>query len=791
MSNVFVAANRMVWCRVVGMWVASMAWLCLGLVGLVCGQVEVPPRLAVPKAEALRAAEKQIREIFQSEFAAAKKAPEKSALAGKLWEHAENTAEDAVARYALLEAARVLAVEADENKLAFNVINTLAAQFEVNELELKAAALVANAKESRAAPSQIEFCELLQTTIEATALEEQFEAASKLVPLLSVSAAKVKEAERRKGFQTRHAELKQLQSQWSAVTKAKATLVTAPDDDAANATYGRYLCLWVGDWKKGLPHLARGSASKLTTIAKQDVGQRATADEQLVLADAWWNLGQSEQGLEKQQLLLRANEWYELSAGELKGLARTKADQRMQLIAKQYPEAVQLQALKRSRSDGSFKVKGFGLSSEKPKPKGGASVAVLGELDRELVPKLLNARAQVAIKTVGQEKLSFLSRGSALPEVAFAITLVSMNVKFVGRDTLPDEDFLKIAKLLNLESLHVHGVKMPEGFWKDFAAVNTLAHLSIVAAGATDAMLATIPKLPRLRTLDLADSTVSDASLGRLAAYPALEFLGVSRTRVTVDGFQLLTDSPLKQLRAESLKLKDADLAVFSKYIQLNELSLGDEALTGEGFRHLQELSSLRRLNLQGVRLSSTGAARIGELASLQSLSFRQVTFDTATFQALCAESRVEFLDVIESTIPESALTQLAAIPALQSINLEGTKITGAGFKGMAPLSSVTAVNLSKTPLDDVGMTHVARAFPNISVLTLNETELTDAGLKPLRKLTSLTSLALGRTRVTLKGLSELEPLARLNTLVIPTKLSPAEVRTTLPRCRTVSSYSR
>ena len=73
----------------------------------------------------------------------------------------------------------------------------------------------------------------------------------------------------------------------------------------------------------------------------------------------------------------------------------------------------------------------------------------------------------------------------------------------------------------------------------------------------------------------------------------------------------------------------------------------------------------------------------------------------------------------------------------------------------------------------------------------LNETDLTDAGLKPLRSLTDLNSLALGRTRVTVKGLTSLESLASLDTLVVPAKVSPTEVRAALPQCRNVSGYSK
>lgn len=786
-----IATNRVVRSRVFQSWAVAIAWLSLAFAGAVQGQSDDPPRLPVPKAEALRAAEKQIREIFQTEFAAAKKSSEKSDLAGKLWNHTVNTDEDAVARYALLEAARVLATEADDNKFAFNVIDSLATQYEVNGAELKSAVLLANAKGIRDSTGQVEFCELIQSTVELAARDEQFEVTTKLVPLLLVSAGKLKDATQRKGFQTRHVELKQLQPQWAAVAKAKLTLMKSPEDEAANTNYGRYLCLTAGDWDKGLPLLARGTATKLTAVARLDVETRTTPEEQLALADAWWNLAQPESGIEKQQQLLRANDWYTAVAPELKGLLRTKTNQRMESIKKQYPEAVELQARTRSLRDGTLVLKGFGLSSGMSKTKGKPAAPFSGELDRELVPKLLNARVQVGIKTVGQDKLTFVSRATVLPATPFAITLVSLNSKFVGQDTIVTEDFLKIAQLARLQSLHSHGVEFPATFWKEFHSAETLTQLSIVNSGASDATVAALPRLPHLRTLDLSDSTVSDLALERMATFPSLEFLGVSRTGVTARGIEFLETTKLTQLRAENLHLKDVDLAVFTKLEHLEELSLADESLTGEGFRVFTAPLPLKRLNLRSVRLSTAGAMRIGEMASLQSLTFQEVAFDEAKLKALCAESRVESLGINDSTLPEAALRHLTASLDLKSLNLDGTKVTGAGFKGMMPLRTVALISLNKSALDDAGLAHVARAFPNVTSLSLNETDITDTGLKAVLKLTDLNSLALGRTRVTVKGLAELESLASLSTLVVPSKISPTEIRAALPQCRNVSGYSK
>ena len=264
-----------------------MSLVCAGLfTGWAAGD-DVPMRLPVPNTETLRAADKQVRDIFQTEFAAAKRPTEKSALAEKLLRHARSDGDDAVAQYALFDAARDLAIEADEFQLAFSAIDELVARFKLDKYELKAAALTTDSKELRSVIAQRAFCELIVEAVDAAAREEQFDAAAKLVPLLSASASKIKDTSLRKVFLSRHSELKQLQTQWAAIATAKSTLEATPDDEVANGIYGRYLCLLAGDWEKGLPLLAKGAAPTLSEAAQQELKEQATPKERLSLADTW------------------------------------------------------------------------------------------------------------------------------------------------------------------------------------------------------------------------------------------------------------------------------------------------------------------------------------------------------------------------------------------------------------------------------------------------------------------------------------------------------------------------
>ena len=93
---------------------------------------------------------------------------------------------------------------------------------------------------------------------------------------------------------------------------------------------GRYYCL-DDDWKKGLPHLAKGSDAPLRQLAEQDLASPKETIAQIGLADAWWTLGEARQGEEADVLLLRAGYWYDRARGQLtSGFNRLKVEKRLE-----------------------------------------------------------------------------------------------------------------------------------------------------------------------------------------------------------------------------------------------------------------------------------------------------------------------------------------------------------------------------------------------------------------------------------------------------------------------------
>jgi hypothetical protein len=113
------------------------------------------------------------------------------------------------------------------------------------------------------------------------------------------------------------------------------------NDPQANLDVGRYFCLVRGEWEKGLPLLANGPQGKLKSLAEAELAGPDSPEQQVALADQWWELVSSESEREK-TLRIHAGHWYQRALPALpQGLLRVKAELRIKQIEQDYgPDAL-------------------------------------------------------------------------------------------------------------------------------------------------------------------------------------------------------------------------------------------------------------------------------------------------------------------------------------------------------------------------------------------------------------------------------------------------------------------
>ena len=286
------------------------------------------PRLPVPDAASQKASEKIVRDLFKEEFTW-KTPGEKTSLAKKLLELANQSKTDPAGRFVLLRESKDLSIAAGNAALSLETIDTLAREFEIDGVALKSAAY-ASLSQTVYAPEDIkEMAQSMLKLADSAVAAENFDAAAKLagtasalarrakdIPLLSRAEAKVRECD---AWKIRSEKAK----------KAQETLLKKPEDPDACFIAGQYACAVKGDWTAGLPLLARGSQPVLKALAQRDLAAPAEPGAQAALGDEWWEAGDKEGLLGKSESRRRAAYWYRQAISGLSGISRLKLEKRL------------------------------------------------------------------------------------------------------------------------------------------------------------------------------------------------------------------------------------------------------------------------------------------------------------------------------------------------------------------------------------------------------------------------------------------------------------------------------
>jgi hypothetical protein len=262
----------------------------------------------------LATAESQIKTLFKAEFASDRSSV-KLRLAVRLLEFAKATNNDAAARYVLCREAADIASRFGEARVALIAIDLMAADFQVNPLPLKCKALDSVLKAATVVTGFTEIARAAIDLMDLHAIEpDNFEITDDLMRIAKIAAAKSENRQIVAIVKALPADIEMLKRDFERAKSAKRSVASQPDDEAANAVYGEYLCYSKGDWVAGLPYLAKGSDPKAKELAATDLTKPKPASEQKALADGWWAIADrytsTDDSLRRRNLLDRAVLWY-------------------------------------------------------------------------------------------------------------------------------------------------------------------------------------------------------------------------------------------------------------------------------------------------------------------------------------------------------------------------------------------------------------------------------------------------------------------------------------------------
>jgi len=236
-------------------------------------------------------------------------------------------------------------------------------------------------------------------------------------------------------------------------------------------------------------------------------------------------------------------------------------------------------------------------------------------------------------------------------EMAGIAALQTVNEMEIVATKLTDAGLASIAKLRNLEVLHLDGTtKMTDEGLKALATLPNLRHLRLTGPF-TDRGVQYLASLPSLKVLWLESPRVSEESLRHLAQIQSLERLCVPwLDRITDRSLAYLTSMPkLKALGVGDAVSADAGVAKLASLANLEVLALkGGRTLTDKGLTPLTAMPRLHALQIYNSRITEQGLAGLSQCRLLDSIEIRSsVRIDERAIADLrAALPNVQMLDV-------------------------------------------------------------------------------------------------------------------------------------------------
>lgn len=286
-------------------------------------------RQPVPDDAAVRRARLAVAAIFEDKASKARTPDEWTAVAREMFGVLASI-QDPTERYAIQIAALDIASRGSDPQLLFDIAGSLAKDYRVQRTTLIPPRLdrlmgPVNAEVWKASSSN------LRELVEACLAESRYDEAGDVITAYAVLGKRAKDT---KAAAAAALLRKSVAERRKADEKITELLEAAKSPDADPKVFtelGRMMCFVRGDWRTGLPYLARSSDVTLAKCASMDIAAKSP-DQKLAVADAWARLAGDMPPAEREPYYDRASSIYSQILPTLSGLAKVKAEKSLDAI---------------------------------------------------------------------------------------------------------------------------------------------------------------------------------------------------------------------------------------------------------------------------------------------------------------------------------------------------------------------------------------------------------------------------------------------------------------------------
>jgi hypothetical protein len=283
-------------------------------------------------------AEKMIRDIFKADYSRRLPA-ERHALATKLLDRAVETLDDPVARYVLFREAVDIAAQVGDISLVKTALDECQRHYALDRHRENVRVFTQAARVMVYAPQSKLLTDELLTAARAAIADDEYDLATELIEIAEPVASRsdnrmslIQQVQALKrqvlGIQGEYSRLRDELGIPDPLVLQDQTL----HNPQLRLQLGRFLCLFKGDWARGLPLLVESKADGLGELAAMDLVETDDPAEMVRRGDAWWARALVETDTVRDQLQKRAVYWYESALPGIKGLSRARVEQLIQQV---------------------------------------------------------------------------------------------------------------------------------------------------------------------------------------------------------------------------------------------------------------------------------------------------------------------------------------------------------------------------------------------------------------------------------------------------------------------------
>lgn len=253
-------------------------------------------RLPAPSGEALAKAEQKVETMFAKPWKTAKTLPDRLAVPIAIYNAGVQTNDEPVLRYALLREAGRRAAALGDVATACDAVERLGREFQTDPLADKLTA-AGDALQKTRSPTQLATIAMMSLLLADRAMNEvRLDEARKFAKLAESAGRRARHHDLATAAEHQQTLVRRGQEQHAQLAAAIERLRQQPDDAEANRATGLYRCLVRGDWRRGLPLLARSGDAPLAEIARLEPLAGKDPSRRAALIDAWRAAAQTQTG---------------------------------------------------------------------------------------------------------------------------------------------------------------------------------------------------------------------------------------------------------------------------------------------------------------------------------------------------------------------------------------------------------------------------------------------------------------------------------------------------------------